>query len=189
MRYVESGPLEEIGSDDVAAAIRDLKNTLEFATPIERKELLKEHVTEIRVPRNGPAPAGSESGRAVALHRNGDPEGSPLICNAWGGPKFFVILTLLPVYGQSSSAEEPVIRSPFISVGYIQSLTLIPHLVVTQIVGALLAGYYFWKKYGRQQWRLYAAVLVVGFSVGMALVGMASVSIAMIKKSVSVLKF
>jgi hypothetical protein len=67
-------------------------------------------------------------------------------------------------------------------------LTLIPHLVVTQIVGALLAGYYFWKKYGRQQWRLYAAVLVVGFSVGMALVGTASVSIAMIKKSVSVLK-
>jgi len=73
--------------------------------------------------------------------------------------------------------------------GYIQSLTQIPHVLVTQIVGALLARFYFWKKYGRQQWRLYAAVLVVGFSVGMALVGMASVSIAMIQKSVSVLLF
>ena len=73
--------------------------------------------------------------------------------------------------------------------GYIQSLTQIPHVLVTQIIGALLARFYFWKKYGRQQWRLYAAVLVVGFSVGMALVGMASVSIAMIQKSVSVLLF
>ena len=73
--------------------------------------------------------------------------------------------------------------------GYIQSLTQIPHLLVTQIIGALLARFYFWKRYGRQQWRLYAAVLVVGFSVGMALVGMASVSIAMIQKSVSVLIF
>ncbi|MCH2665332.1 OPT/YSL family transporter [bacterium] len=73
--------------------------------------------------------------------------------------------------------------------GYIQSLTQIPHLLVTQIIGALLARFYFWKKYGKQEWRRYAAVLVVGFSVGMALVGMASVSIAMIQKSVSVLLF
>ncbi len=73
--------------------------------------------------------------------------------------------------------------------GYIQSLTQIPHVLVTQIVGALLARFYFWKKYGRQQWRLYAAVLVVGSSVGMALVGMAPVSVAMIQKSVSVLLF
>ncbi len=73
--------------------------------------------------------------------------------------------------------------------GYIQSLTAIPHVLVTQIIGALLARFYFWKKYGRQEWRRYAAVLVVGFSVGMALVGMASVSIAMIQKSVSVLLF
>jgi hypothetical protein len=73
--------------------------------------------------------------------------------------------------------------------GYIQSLTQIPHVLVTQIIGALLARFYFWKKYGRQEWRRHAAVLVVGFSVGMALVGMASVSIAMIQKSVSVLLF
>ena len=55
LRYIESESPEEIGSQDVAEAIQKLKNTLEFATPIERKELLKEHVTEIRVPRNGPA--------------------------------------------------------------------------------------------------------------------------------------
>ena len=49
--------------------------------------------------------------------------------------------------------------------------------------------FYFWKKYGRQQWRLYAAVLSVGFAVGMPLVGMASVALAMIQKSLSVLIF
>ncbi len=73
--------------------------------------------------------------------------------------------------------------------GYIRSLTSIPHYLITEIIGALLARYYFWKKYGKQQWRLYAAVLMVGFQVGMALVGMASVSIAMIQKAVSVLLF
>ena len=73
--------------------------------------------------------------------------------------------------------------------GYVQALTAIPHTIVTQIIGALIARYYFWKRFGRQQWRIYAAVLVVGFAVGMSLVGMASVSIAMIQKSVSVLLF
>ncbi len=73
--------------------------------------------------------------------------------------------------------------------GFIRSVGALPHFVITEIIGALLARFYFMKKYGRQQWRLYATVLTVGFSVGMALVGMASVSIAMIQKSVSVLLF
>ena len=73
--------------------------------------------------------------------------------------------------------------------GYVQSLTSIPHTMITQIIGALIARYYFWNRFGKKQWRLYATVLAVGFSVGMALVGMASVSIAMIQKSVSVLLF
>ena len=73
--------------------------------------------------------------------------------------------------------------------GYVRSLTSIPHVLITEIIGALLARYYFWKRFGKQQWRIYATVLMVGFSVGMALVGMASVSIAMIQKSVSVLLF
>ena len=73
--------------------------------------------------------------------------------------------------------------------GFVRSLGILPHLVVTEIIGALLARYYFWNKFGRQQWRLHATVLAVGFSAGMALVGMASVSVAMIQKSVSVLQF
>jgi hypothetical protein len=55
LRYIESERLEEISPIDVAEAIRILRSTLEFATPIERKALRKEHVTEIRVRRKGPA--------------------------------------------------------------------------------------------------------------------------------------
>lgn len=73
--------------------------------------------------------------------------------------------------------------------GYVRSLTTIPHWLITEIIGAMLARFYFWKRYGKQQWRLYAAVLSVGFACGMALTGMASIAIALIQKSVSVLIF
>jgi hypothetical protein len=73
--------------------------------------------------------------------------------------------------------------------GYVRSLGQIPHLIVTEIIGALLARYYFWNKYGKQQWRLYATVLAVGFSVGMGLMGMISVAFAMIQKAVESLTF
>lgn len=73
--------------------------------------------------------------------------------------------------------------------GYVRALNQIPHFMITEIIGALLARFYFWKKYGRQQWRLYATVLAVGFSVGMGLMGMISVAFAMIQKAVSVLMF
>ena len=73
--------------------------------------------------------------------------------------------------------------------GYVRALTTIPHWMVTEVIGAMLARYYFNKKYGKKQWRTYAPVLAVGFACGMALMGMASISIALIQKSVSVLIF
>ena len=73
--------------------------------------------------------------------------------------------------------------------GYVRALTTIPHWIITEVIGALLARYYFWNKYGQKQWRLYAPVLAVGFACGMALMGMAAISIALIQKSVSVLIF
>lgn len=73
--------------------------------------------------------------------------------------------------------------------GYVRALTTIPHWMITEVIGALLARYYFWNKYGKKEWRLYAPVLAVGFACGMALMGMASISIALIQKSVSVLIF
>jgi heme A synthase len=73
--------------------------------------------------------------------------------------------------------------------GFVKALTILPHFIVTEIIGAFLARYYFWKKYGKQQWLQYAPILAVGFACGMALMGMAAVSIALIQKSVSVLLF
>lgn len=73
--------------------------------------------------------------------------------------------------------------------GYVRALTTIPHWMVTEIIGAMLARYYFNKKYGTKEWRTYAPVLAVGFACGMALMGMASISVALIQKSVSVLIF
>ena len=73
--------------------------------------------------------------------------------------------------------------------GFVRALTQIPHFVVTEIIGALLARYYFWNKYGKKEWRQYAPILAVGFACGMALMGMAAVSIALTQKSLSVLIF
>ena len=77
----------------------------------------------------------------------------------------------------------------FLIWGYVNSVTGIPHMLLPQIIGALLARYYFWKRYGKQQWRRYAMVLSVGFGVGMALVGMFCAALAMISKAVSTLSY
>ena len=73
--------------------------------------------------------------------------------------------------------------------GFVRSLTHLPHFVVTEIIGAMLARYYFWNKYGRKEWLQFSPILAVGFSCGMALMGMAAVGVALIQKSVSVLIF
>lgn len=94
------------------------------------------------------------------------------------------------VFGIGSYALLSVLGLPILLVfGFVRALTSIPHWVVTEVIGALLARYYFFKRYGTKQWRLYAPVLAVGFACGMALMGMASISIALIQKSVSVLVF
>ncbi len=77
----------------------------------------------------------------------------------------------------------------FLIWGYVQSVNGIPHFLIPQIIGALIARHYFWKRYGRQEWRRYAMVLSVGFGVGMSLIGMFSAALAMIKKAVSSLAY
>ena len=77
----------------------------------------------------------------------------------------------------------------FLIWGYVQSVNGIPHSLLPQILGALLARWYFWKRYGKQQWRRYAMVLSVGFGVGMSLIGMFCAALAMISKAVSSLQY
>ena len=73
--------------------------------------------------------------------------------------------------------------------GIVRGLGTMPHFILPEIVGALAAKFYFHKRFGRQQWRLYATVLMAGFACGMGLIGMFSVAIAMISKSVTQLPF
>ena len=77
----------------------------------------------------------------------------------------------------------------FLVWGYVQSVNGIPHFLIPQIIGALLGRYYFWSRYGKQEWRRYAMVLSVGFGVGMSLIGMFCAALAMIKKAVSSLAY
>jgi len=77
----------------------------------------------------------------------------------------------------------------FLIWGYVQAVNGIPHTLLPQIVGALIARFYFWKRYGRQDWRRYAMVLAVGFGVGMSLIGMFCTALAMAAKSVSPLVY
>ena len=77
----------------------------------------------------------------------------------------------------------------FLIWGYVQSVLGIPTSLLPQIFGALLARFYFWKRYGRQEWRRYAMVLTVGFGVGMSLIGMFCAALAMVSKAVSALQY
>jgi hypothetical protein len=77
----------------------------------------------------------------------------------------------------------------FLIWGYVQGVLGTPHALITQIIGAMLARFYFWKRYGKQQWRRYAMVLGVGFGVGMSLIGMFCAALAMIVKAVSSLMY
>jgi len=73
--------------------------------------------------------------------------------------------------------------------GVARGLGQIPHVILPEIVGALVGKYYFIPKFGQQQWKRYATVLLAGFSCGMGLVGMGCVALAMISKSVTQMPF
>ena len=61
--------------------------------------------------------------------------------------------------------------------------------MLTEVIGALLAKYYFWPRYGKREWRQYAMVLAVGHGVGMALIGMVCAAVQMIAKAVTPSQF
>lgn len=68
--------------------------------------------------------------------------------------------------------------------GFIRSLGTIPHLIMPEIIGALLGRYYFRKKFGAENWDLWTPVLCAGFACGMGLIGMASIAFVLAAKAV-----
>jgi len=68
--------------------------------------------------------------------------------------------------------------------GLIRGTGQMPHGIILQLVGALLSRFYFEKRYGRRQWKLWAPVLMAGFACGMGLMSMAGSALAMVIRSV-----
>jgi hypothetical protein len=56
-------------------------------------------------------------------------------------------------------------------------------------IGALIGRRYFRRRYGEENWRRYTPVLAAGYACGVGLIGMLSVSFAMIAKTISSLPF
>ena len=73
--------------------------------------------------------------------------------------------------------------------GFVRGLAGLPHLLIPEMAGALLARYWLEPRFGAQQWRQYAPVLLAGYACGMGLVGMSAVAIALISKSVTQLHY
>ena len=198
--HFEEGMLED-KSPYVSKSIETPDPTgVELVHDLPRLELLgpeigaiiKEPRPVLEVRADGAIPAGWDYFFAV--------DTDPMFTSAWiqrstDEPWLFQalkweVITAGTVFGLVSYALLSVLGLPILLIfGFVRSLTQLPHFIVTEVIGALLARYYFWKKYGKKQWLQYAPILAVGFACGMALMGMAAVAIALIQKSVSVLIF
>jgi hypothetical protein len=77
----------------------------------------------------------------------------------------------------------------FIVFGLVRGVGLTPGQILLEVIGALIGRFYLEKRFGRMQWRRMAPVFLAGFFCGLGLMGMASVGIALISKSISPLLF
>jgi len=69
--------------------------------------------------------------------------------------------------------------------GFASGVAMWPHMTIPMFFGAMLRRFYFERKFGVAKWRAYAPILLAGFSCGMGLVGMTSIAVALIAKSIS----
>lgn len=67
--------------------------------------------------------------------------------------------------------------------GLVGGVGALPHASLPMFMGALLGRFYFAKKVG-PQWRRYPPLILAGYSCGMGLIGMASVAVALIAKTI-----
>jgi len=78
-----------------------------------------------------------------------------------------------------------VFKAPLsIFYGIIGGVAALPHYVLPMFFGALLGRFYFAKKIGKDRWRKYTPIILAGYACGMGLVGMVSIAVALIAKTV-----
>jgi hypothetical protein len=73
--------------------------------------------------------------------------------------------------------------------GIVGGVGVWPADAIPTFFGAWLGRRYFAKRFGVEQWRMYAPVLLAGFACGTGLIAMASIALALIAKSVNYLPF
>jgi len=73
--------------------------------------------------------------------------------------------------------------------GLVRGFGRFPHVMILEIVGALLGRLYFQKKFGRANFMRAAPVLLAGYLTGVGLIGMATIALKLIKAGVSTAPF
>jgi len=69
--------------------------------------------------------------------------------------------------------------------GLVRGFGEFPHLLIIEMIGALVAKYYFKRKYGTQNFLRTAPTLLAGYMTGVGLIGMATIAIKLIQNAVS----
>jgi len=68
--------------------------------------------------------------------------------------------------------------------GLIGGIAAWPHGTIPLLFGAMLGRFYFAKKFGAETWRRYTPIILAGYSCGVGLIGMASIAVALIAKTI-----
>ncbi len=119
-----------------------------------------------------------------------------MTANKPGGSNFFMqaLKPNIAVYGGLATfgllGATAALKLPILYFyGMASGVGAIPHGVIPRFAGALLGRYYFARRFGLENWQKYTPVLLAGFFCGMGLMGMSSIALALISKSVSYLPY
>jgi len=69
--------------------------------------------------------------------------------------------------------------------GFLRGIGDLPHMMVMEVVGALIARIYLWKRFGTTRFLTLAPALLAGYMTGVGLIGMATIALRLIKSAVS----
>lgn len=64
-----------------------------------------------------------------------------------------------------------------------------PHNIIPIFFGAMVGRYIIMPRFGQQKWRTYAPILLAGYTCGASLIGMTSIAVVLIVKSISPIVF
>ena len=73
--------------------------------------------------------------------------------------------------------------------GFVGGIGGDPGMMMPMVLGAVIGRFYMIKRYGLKRWYMFNPVLAAGFFCGVGLIGMGTVAIALVSKSVIVKPF